>query len=146
MSKKLTFRGILDEGTEEKIRLATMNGKTGYKITKFQIISNTPGTTDKESLVKIYSKAQGSGNTTVDFTESDLLAVAYFSEAQGVSYPAYEFIIFDNTVFNQNIFVSLGSVTGTIRVNYYIELETIPLTDVQASQLTLKNLRQIASR
>ena len=147
MGKTLSFRGLLAEGLEDKIHLTTKDGKTGYKIVKFQIISKTPGADNKESVVKIYSKSQGAGNTEVDFTESDLLGVAYFSEGSDTAYPLnYAEIIFDNEVFNQDIYVSLGSTVGTVPVNYYIELETIKLSDIQSTQLTLKNLRQIASR
>ena len=38
------------------------------------------------------------------------------------------------------------TVTGTHETNYYIELETVALSDSQSTQLTLKNLRTIASR
>ena len=96
MSKKLSYKGILDEGLEERIKLSTLNGKTGYKITKFQVISNTPGAAEYETTVKIYSKPQGSGSTSVDFTESDLLAVAYIEDNPTHAYPISETIIFDN--------------------------------------------------
>jgi len=146
MSKKLTYRGILDEGLEERIKLSTLNGKTGYQITKFQVISNTPGVAEYETTVKIYSKPQGSGSTSIDFSESDLLAVAYVEDHPSAAYPTAETVIFDNSVFNQDIYVNTASVTGTVKINYYIELEKMTLSDLQATQLTLKSLRQIASR
>jgi len=146
MSKKLSFKGILDEGLEDKIRLRTKNGKTGYKIIRFDVIMNTPGAADYETTVKIYSKPQGSGSTSIDFSESDLLAVAYLEDGNNYIYPMSKMVIFDNEVFNQDIFVNTASLTGTIKVNYYIELETIALSETQSTQLTLKSLRQIASR
>ena len=81
-----------------------------------------------------------------DFTESNLLAVAYMEDDNGPQNPMSNVVIFDNEVFNQNIFVSAASRTGTVPANYYIELETIALSESQATQLTLKNLRNIASR
>ena len=146
MSKKLSFKGILDEGLEDKIRLRTKNGKTGYKIIRFDVIMNTPGAADYETTVKIYSKPQGSGSTSIDFSESDLLAVAYLEDGNNYIYPMSKMVIFDNEIFNQDIFVNTASLTGTIKVNYYIELETIALSETQSTQLTLKSLRQIASR
>jgi hypothetical protein len=146
MSKILSFRGQLDEGLEERIKLSTLNGKKGYKITKFQTMAQSPGADNYENITKIYSKEQGSGSTTVDFTESDLLAVAFQEDASGHTYPVANVIIFDNVVFNQDIYVSTAATTGTIPVNYHIELEVMDLSDIQATQLTLKSLRDIASR
>ena len=148
MSKKLSFKGTLDEGLVEKIKLSTLNGKRGYRITKFQTMITTPGVGgDYEAVVKIYSTKQTSGSTTVDFTEGDLLAVDYTSGKDSPNYGIDpSIIIFDNEVVNQDIFVTYGAPTGTLPVNYYIELETVTLTDLQTTQLTLKNLRQIASR
>ena len=146
MSKTISFRGKLDEGLEEQLHLKTNNGKTGYKITKFQIMSSAPGSDNYETTVKIYTKPQGSGTTGVDFTEGDLLAAAHVEDSGSYNYPTTEVIIFDNAAFNQDIVVSTASLVGTIPINFYIEIETIALTDVQATQLTLKNLRTITSR
>jgi len=149
MSKTLSFRGTLDMGVQQKINLATLNGKTGYKITKFQIMSTTPGLInhDVEFVCKIYSKKQTDFPATVDFSEGDLLGVAYYQDHHQLYYTDSKTIIFDNEIFNQNIFIYCEDADGGTRVcNYYFELETIALSDIQATQLTLKNLRTIASR
>ena len=146
MSKTLSFRGIIDQGLEERIKLSTKDGKTGYKVTKFQIMTESPGSQHYETLVSIFSKAQGSGKTLVDFSEADLIGAAYIEDNHSYNNPMSEAIIFDNQIFNQDIFVSTASLTGTERTNYYIELEKIALTDIQATQLTLQSLRTIASR
>jgi hypothetical protein len=146
MSKILSYRGKLDAGLEDRIKLSTQNGKRGYRIVKFQTMVATPGAVSYETTTKIYTKAQGSGSTGVDFTESDLLAVSYIEDGENHEKNISEVIIFDKQVFNQDIFVNTASLTGTAQTNYYIELETVALTDVQSTQLTLKNLRNIASR
>ena len=147
MSKTLSFRGRLDMGVPEEINLKTITGKTGYKITNFKVISSTPGVGNSETVTKIYSKAQQDFPATVDFTESDLLGVAYYQDNEGQQYPSSIDIIFDNEIFNQNIFIYAEDADSkTIPINYYLELETVALTDVQSTQLTLKNLRTIASR
>lgn len=146
--KKLSFRGKLDIGTENKINLRTPKGKTGYKITKLQAISTTPGATaHDEILVQVFSKSQvGSIGSVVDFTDSELLAVNYYEDNDQPAFMASQTIIFDNQPFNQNIFISATDIAGgTKPVNYYIEIETMELTDVQSTQLTLKNLRTITS-
>ena len=147
MSKKLSFRGRLDMGVPEKINLKTMTGKTGYKIINFKVISSTPGIGNSETVTKIYSKAQQDFPATVDFTESDLLGVAYYQDNEGQQYPSSIDIIFDNEIFNQNIFIYAEDADSkTIPINYYLELETVALSDIQSTQLTLKSLRQLASR
>ena len=147
MSKTLSFRGTLDIGVQQKINLATLNGKTGYKINKFQIMSESPGSGSVEFVCKIYSKTQTDFPATVLFTETDLLAVSYYQDNSNEYYPSSVDVIFDNEIFNQNITIYCADAAGgTKRCNYYIELETISLTDVQSTQLTLKNLRTIASR
>jgi hypothetical protein len=146
MSKKLSFRGSLPEGLEEKINLKTKKGKTGYRIVKFETMPARPGVIEYETTTKIYSKVQGAGSTSIDFTESDLLAVSYIEDHDGTAYPGSRVVIFDNQIFNQNIFVGTASTTGTEATNYYIELETVELSDIESTQLTLKSLRQLASR
>jgi len=45
-----TFRGLLADGGQDRIRLSTIKGKVGYKIAKFEGFPNTPGVTDYESI------------------------------------------------------------------------------------------------
>lgn len=146
MSKTLAFRGKLDEGLERKIQLSTLKGRRGYRIVKFKTMSSLIGANEYETMTKIYAKSQGSGSTGVDFSESDLLAASYIEDNPSHAYPLSETVFFDNEVFNQNIWISTASLTGTVPVNYYIELETVELSQIQSTQLTLKSLRQIASR
>ena len=151
MSKTISYKGRIPMGEQERINLKTNKGKVGYKINQFAIISTTPGVaagTGTELIGKIYNKSQeGAVSTVVDFTESDLLAVSYNKEGVAASDGGTQVIIFDNAVFNQNIFVTMADASGnTIEANYYIELEIMSLSDIEATMLTLKSLRNIASR
>ena len=149
MSKTITFRGKLDAGLQEKLKLATNNGKTGYQVKKFQVIPVLPGTISTEAVLKIYTKDQtGSIDARIDFSEGDLLAAVYFEENSSASYVGFfENIIFDSEIANQDVYVTYQTGDGTTnQMSYYIELETVALTDTQSTQLTLKNLRSIASR
>ena len=59
---------------------------------------------------------------------------------------SHETIVMDNTVFNQDIFITAGDPDGgTVAVNYYIELEAMELSEIETTQLTLRNLRTITS-
>tara|TARA_Y100001963_G_scaffold69977_1_gene97441 strand:+ start:1337 stop:1777 length:441 start_codon:yes stop_codon:yes gene_type:complete len=146
MSRTMSYKGTLAMGLEERIRLATIKGKVGYKITKFQIISTAPGTIVSELVGKITKVKDPNIGPTIKFTDADLLAVAYVKESISTSGGMNQIIIFDNEKFNQDIFVNITDAAGeTTPANYYIELEAMPLSDLQSTQLTLKSLRTITS-
>jgi hypothetical protein len=149
MSKKISYKGQLGMGEQEKIKLSTPNGKRGYKVTKFEVIPSTPGVTSAEQICKLYTKKQTTITSSVDFTESDLVGVAYYANVNTASSLTsnHETIVFDNEVFNQDVYVTAeDALSGSLPLNYYIEMETVKLSDIQSTQLTLKNLRAIASR
>jgi hypothetical protein len=148
MSKKLSYKGKIDIGEQDRIKLATIDGKTGYKINKFHIIGTSPGTATFEYIAQIFKTDQtGSISGTVDFTNSDLLAVAYYEDFGGSGGSGnVNTVIFDNEKFNQDIFINITDASGgTTPCNYYIELEAVPLTDLEATMLTLKSIRSITS-
>jgi len=136
-----TFRGLMADGGQDRIRLGTIKGKVGYRIVKFQIIGAEPGQQDQEHTVKMYKSKQSTINNNIDFTDSDLLAAAYIQDDSGQAYTVGEVVIFDNEIFNQDIFVTHSDTTGTQPCNYYIELEVIPMDDAGAEYTTLKDMR-----
>ena len=137
-----TFRGLLADGGQDQIRLQTIKGKVGYKITKFQIIGAEPGQQHMEHTVKIYKNEQSTIDNAIDFTDSSLLGVAYIQDSHSGDYPSSLDIIFDTEVFNQDIYVTHEDTAGSQPCNYYIELEVIPLDDAGAEYTTLKDMRQ----
>tara|TARA_R110002012_G_scaffold74786_1_gene189433 strand:+ start:1088 stop:1534 length:447 start_codon:yes stop_codon:yes gene_type:complete len=148
MSKTLSYKGTIPMGEQERIKLSTPNGKTGYKITKFQVIETRPGHVDVEIIAKIYNKTQlNAVSNTIEFTESDLMAVAWREGTSSKETGDNETVIFDNQVTNQDIYVTMADVAGnTTPGNYYIELETMSLTDLETTKLTLQNIKAINSR
>ena len=144
-----TYRGLLADGGQDHIRLSTIKGKVGYKIIKYQIMPHAVGdNNDQEHVVVIWNKerttAQMANTTTSrpNFTNSDLLAAAININDVSSSLNYAESVIFDNKVFNQDIFISHRDIAaGAQACNYYIELEVIPLTDQGAEYTTLKDIR-----
>ena len=135
-----TFRGLLAHGAQDHIRLQTIKGKVGYQIKAFRLFPPT-GDSNIESTTKIYKNEQSTIDNTVNFTDSNLLAAAMFTDTTSANYPAEFFVIFDNETFNQDIFVTNSDPAMAAKVNYYIELEVIPLTDHDAEFTTLKDIR-----
>ena len=147
MSKIISFKGQLDMGLQDKINLSTLKGKIGYKINQFKIMQNRPGQITATHIAKIYNKFQSSFSSVVDFTEGDLLAVAYQGDNASTNYAIHEVIIFDNEITNQDMYVSITDPDGgTEPCNYYLELEAFPISDIESTKLTLKALRNVASR
>jgi len=139
-----TFRGLLADGGQDRIRLQTIKGKVGYKVVKFQLFPYNPGTEQSESTVTIYKTEQSTvptGTATIDFSDSDLLGSAFYSKGAAVGEAVTLVTIFDNEIFNQDIFVTHTEVGSTHPVNYYIVLEVIPLDDAGAEYTTLKDMR-----
>jgi len=135
-----TFRGLLADGGQDRIRLQTIKGKVGYKIMKFQVMGITENET-YEATAKIYKNSQSTIDTVVDFTDSDLLAAILYGDTGTSSVFASQIVIFDAEVFNQDIFISYKSTASAPALNYYLELEVIPLDDAGAEYTTLKDIR-----
>jgi len=145
MSKTLSYRGKIDMGTENRIKLATKQGKVGYKISRFEILPTVPGGSGVtvEYIAKITKVKDPNIGPTVDFTNGDLLGVVYYQDHENAGY-AYNDIIFDNQIFNQDIFINITDAGGgSSPCNYYIELETMAIDDVEATMLTLQSIKTI---
>ena len=134
-----TFRGILEDGAQDRIRLQTIKGKVGYRIVKLELIAQNM-TTNAEYVVSVFNVEQASVPATHDFSDSNLLGAAFLRIS---SYVQSVVIIFDGEVFNQDIYIMSNDVGGSsVACNYYLELEVIPLDDAGAEYTTLKDMRQ----
>jgi len=149
MSRIVSFRGQLEMGVQEMIPLSTIKGLIGYKVKKFQIMSASPGTGNIEMIGQIYKTNESTNvNSTPNFSDNRLLGVALYHD--GAANDTTHFMattIFDNEKFNQDIYVNITDATGsTIRGNYYIELEQMPLDLNEATVATLKDIRNTGSQ
>lgn len=143
-----SYRGLLEHGGQDKIRLTTTDGRIGYRIVKFQTLPENPyAAADKECIFKIYKTDQSTIpgiDGVVNFSDGDLLAVAIYSDSDGSAAPitqTSEVAIFDQEMFNQDIYITYVDKHGTQSANYYFELEQIKLTTIRAEQLIVKSLR-----
>jgi len=123
-----TFRGKLEDGEQDQIYLHGGDSGTGYRIVKFQLFPNKPGTQTIESTVSIFKvTGKGSGTTTavVDFEDNTLLGAAFYQDRHEATYVTSETVIFDNEIFNQDIYLTMTDTVGTQPINYYLELEEV---------------------
>ena len=137
-----TFRGMIASGAEDTIVLHTNDGSTGYRIVKFQTISNDPASTVAEMVIKIYKVNQSTIDEKIDFSDNTLLGVSYGSEGSNNNPPLN--IIFDTEIFNQDIYVTYFDDSGNaIPANYYLELEQVKLDLSENTVATLKDIRNL---
>jgi len=147
-----TYRGMLSHNAQDHIRLKTNRGDIGYRVVKFQVIANVPGTTSHEAVTQIWKLKQAESAadphpwSIIDFTDGDLLAASFASAlVSGFTYT--DVIVFDSKIFNQDIYITNNDVSGnTAKMNYYLELEQIMLNENESTMATLQSLRQIAER
>ena len=135
-----SYRGKLADDTTITIPLHTNDGKTGYRIIKFELFPSDP-TADNENVVKIYTVEQTAVDAAVNFVDTTLLGVAFLKHGSTNTTYDTEIIIFDNTTLNQDIYVTSIDASDNSAMNYYIELEQVPLTEDQALVAIVKNLR-----
>jgi len=140
-----SYRGLLPDSDQVKIRLTSSDGRTGYRITKFQLMFYDAVTSIK-SVVQVWKSEQAvvSDATTgvVNFDDQDLLAAAMLSgKADQTAYPEDLVVVFDNEIFNQDIYITHSEIAGSAPLNYYMELEQIKLSTAEAEVLIVKALR-----
>ena len=138
-----SFRGKMADDSVDTITLHTNDGSTGYRLTKFQVMP-VNADTNVETTMAIYKIPQTAASTDVDFSNSSLLAAAIYTTSSSNLYNPEPIIIFDNEIFNQDIFITIkGSTAAQAAMNYYIELEQIKLDLNENTVATLKDIRNI---
>jgi len=137
-----TFRGLLADDGQDRIRLQTIKGKVGYKIVKFQLLP-VDANTALENTVKIYKDEQATPSILINLTDDTILAAAIIQQSVSTQGSAYSLVVMDKEIFNQDIYIThKGASAGAGEsVNYYLELEVIPLDDAGAEYTTLKDMR-----
>jgi len=132
-----SFRGLIGDGVEQRLNLHTNDGKTGYRIVKFEIMPNNPGTT-VDSVVQIFKIKAKTNVGYVDFSDNDLLAAATWYNG---TYETDHSVTFDSELFNQDIFITHHEDAGAMAMNYYIELEQVSLDLNESTVATLQSIR-----
>jgi len=148
-----TFRGLIGDEGQDTIVLHTNDGSIGYKIVKFELMTNQPhvGSTRREHIMMIWkvertaTQLVDTTTTYPDFSNNQLLAVGLATNDVGAeAYGAglWQSTIFDNEIFNQDIYVTHREEGGSaIPCNYYIELEQMTLDLNENTVATLKDIR-----
>jgi hypothetical protein len=140
-----SFRKLMGDLTTDRVVLHSNDGSLGYRIIKFRLMTNLPGADqDVEHVVKIY-KIQNDNTTTqngtVDFSDNTLLAAGFYKQDTAHEYPLDETVMFDQEIFNDDIFITHKDNLVGASCNYYIELEQIKLDLSENTVATLKDIR-----
>jgi hypothetical protein len=146
-----SFRGLMANGTQDTVSLHTNDGSIGYRIKKFEIMPHVPGDNNDQELICMIWKVEQptsalSDNTTTrpNFSDNKLLACAFAVNDTAAHLNYNEVTIFDNEIFNQDIYITVRDIGGATQdCNYYLELEQIKLDLNQNTVATLKDIRNI---
>jgi len=139
-----SFRGkIADEGIDTVV-LHTNNGSVGYRIVKLEIMHAEPGQQDAEHTVKVFTVPQTTATNAIDFSDQTLIGAAYLTDDKATLGAASTVVIFDNKVFNQDIYITHEDTGGSQPCNYHIELEQIILDLNENTVATLKDIRNLS--
>jgi len=141
-----SFRGQIANNTIDIISLHTNDGSVGYRIKKFEIMPTSPHDTPYENIVQIFSIEQTAASSTMDFSDNTLLAAGFMSGSASTNNSEDMHIVFDNTTFNQDIYITNLAPDTATAANYYIELEQIKLGLDENTVATLKDIRNIKSQ
>jgi hypothetical protein len=142
-----SFRASIKDNGIDTIHLRTNTGSIGYKIKKLQGMPKDPYQADGEHVIKIYKIPQSSADDTIDFSDNTLLAaLTYSNSSTNSNNYAPEAVIFDNEIFNQDIYITHVDARSTQLGNYYIELEQVKLDLNENTVATLKDIRNITGQ
>jgi hypothetical protein len=145
MSRIVSFRGQIANEVQDTIHLHTTDGSTGYRIKTLNLISSLPASTTQETVVKVFKIDGKTIDATIDFSDNTLLAAGYFEGHSNSTTFGGTVIIFDKEIFNQDIFIMGIDGSGSAQpINYYIELEQMPLDLNENTVATLKDIRNQA--
>jgi hypothetical protein len=145
----MTFRGLLADEDMDTITLHTNDGSVGYRIVKFDVISQSPVDITAESVLQVYKVPQTLASITpdIDFSNQNLLAVGVFTNnATASQNPTTSITIFDREIFNQDIYITHKDKAGSTPCNYYLELESMKLDLNENTVVTLKDIRNTNSQ
>ena len=137
-----SFRGKLTTGSDnmQTIVLHSNDGSTGYRIKKFELLGAT-GNAVYESVVEVHTTATATDGL-IDFENTTLLAAGIYQDSSTNGILGDSQIVFDNMVFNQDIFISyIETGSSTDGLNYHIELEQVKLDLNENTVATLKDIR-----
>ena len=138
-----SFRGKMEDDTIDVVHLATITGSTGYRIVKFRLMPSNLNA-NQEACVKIYKVPQTTATMEIDFSDNTLVAAARYTESSAAdTYSEDMHVIFDNEVFNQDIYITHKN-NSNVPINYYFELEQVKLSLDENTVATLKDIRNIA--
>jgi len=137
-----TFRGLLADGSQATINLHTNDGKTGYRMIKFELLG-IDANTAYEGTAQVFTVDKATMPTEIDFSDPTLLAAAIIQMSTSTQGSAYTAIIFDQDIINQDIFITHDekSAGAGNAVNYYMELEQIKLDLNESTVATLQSIR-----
>ena len=144
MSEK-TFRIQVDDEGTGIVPIRRVDGSIGYQIKSMQVIPRDPTDNNTEYIVKVFSTTGNAVSDTVDFDDTSLIAVAYYSNSSTAGSGPLDVLIFDDVIFNQDIQITASGDSTATPMNVIIKVKEMQLSIVENTLTTLRNIRDIAA-
>jgi len=137
-----TFRGLIAAGAQDTIVLHTNDGGTGYRIKNFRVIPKSPTDNTVEAIMQIW-KVSTTATDQIDFSNQTLLGSVFYNQDSTAANNISSVIIFDQDVFNQDIYITNVEGLSSSPMNYYLELEQVKLDLSESTVATLRDIRNL---
>ena len=140
--------GTAASNPQQEIELERQNMNVAFRIVKFQLMPNDVSSAS-ESSVQIFREEQTAGTAPftsgdIDFSNPDLLGAAFFSMHTAADIYSEDLsVIFDNMLFSRNIFITHHNNDDGVSINWYIEIEEVPVSGSALMQLKLGVARRL---
>jgi len=141
-----SFRGLMADESQFEVNLERQNVNVAYRIIKFELLPPDANTA-LENTVKIYKDEQTTIDRHIDLGDPDILAAGIIQQSVSTQGSAYSHVIIDNILFSRNIFITHMSESAGIgkTVNFYVEIEEVPVTAATLMQIKLGTARRLVS-
>ena len=137
-----TARGFIPNATEERILLFDGTFKTGYRVTKFEIVIYDPDNSGTDGFGTLSTISDTSGQWV--FTNGNQVGWASCNSVGSHTGPTAEpFNLIDrDNLIVEDLFVYAEMNAGGGGMNYYIELDKYDISEDQAALAMVRNRQQ----
>ena len=139
-----TTRGILPEGTEERITLFDGKFKTGYRITEFTIWANDVSSSGNDCVARLSTESLGAMSSSGDMMNAgDNRQIAWSGIQAGTAgFNNPGSIVDPDNMVIEDLFISGQSGGTSIKINYLIKMEKYEFSDWRGALAMVRNRSQ----
>lgn len=139
-----TTRGIIPEGTEERITLFDGKFDTGYRVTEFVIWASQVDSSANDCVARLSTEALGAMTSTGNMMDAgDNRQIAWAGIQAGTAgFNNPGTIVDPDNLIIEDLFISGQSGGSSININYLIKMEKYEFSDWKGALSMVRNRSQ----